>query len=184
MECGGISAATVGADGVAIGTKSDGSVVRFDPTSGKCSNLFQAPEWIDAIAYAPNGTLVGQSQATTFGARQIYQFSMSGTVLSKVSLNGVSSLGGLAFAPNGRVYGAGIFATNDVRWYELSPASGAATVVAVNNRLALAEVCIDASGIAYGHSFGVLYKYQASTGQLLGTLTMQRDQGLGSIVCR
>jgi hypothetical protein len=184
IECGGISAAAVGADGVAVGSKSDGTVVKFDPVSGRCQTQFTAPEWLDGLTIAPNGTIVGQSQATSFGAKQIYQFSASGAVLSKVALVGVSSLGGIAYAPNGKVYGAGIFATNDVRWFELTPSTGSVTVVAGSNQLALSEVCIDSAGTAYGHSFGVLYLYTASTGALLRTLTLQRDLGLAAVVCR
>ena len=152
--------------------------------SGTCESYFAAPEWIDGISVAPDGTLVGQSQATTFGAKQIYRFSAIGAVISKVSLGGVGSLGGLSYAPIGRIYGAGIAGINDVRWFELNPTSGVATSIAAGNQLALSEVCVDGSGVAYGHSFGVLFRYTAATGALLGALTMQRDLGLGAIVCR
>ena len=169
---------------MAVGSKSDGTVVKFDPASGSCQPQFTAPEWLDGLAIAPNGTIVGLSQATMFGSKQIYQISVSGVVLSKVPLAGVSSLGGIAYAPNGKVYGAGIFATNDARWFELTPSTGSVSVVAGGNQLALSEVCIDSAGTAYGHSFGILYFYNASTGSLLRTLTLQRDLGLAAVVCR
>lgn len=184
VACGGISAATVGLDGVAVGTRSDGSVVKVDPVSGKCLAFFNAPEWLDSFAAAPDGSYVGQSQQTLFGAKQIYRFSATGTVLSKVALSGVGSLGGFSFAPNGQLYGAGIVAINDVRWFRLDSASGIAAAVAAGNQLALSQVCIDSAGIAYGHSFGILYRYSAVTGVLLSSLTLQRDLGLGAVVCR
>ena len=179
VACGGISAATVGLDGVALGTRSDGSVVQFDPVSGKCLAFFTAPEWIDSFAAAPDGTYLGQSQQTFFGAKQIYRFSATGAVLSKVALGGVGSLGGLSFAPNGQLYGVGFSG-----WFRLDPITASATLVSGVGQLQLSEVCIDSVGIAYGHSFGVLYRYNAVTGVLLSSLTLQRDLGLGAVVCR
>lgn len=52
VQCGGISAAAVGPDGIALGTESDGTVVQVDPVSGRCSTVFIAPEWLDALAVA------------------------------------------------------------------------------------------------------------------------------------
>jgi hypothetical protein len=179
VACGGLSSTTVGAGGVAYGSKSDKSIVQVDPVSGRCKIEFTAPEWIANLAIAPDGTFVGQSQASTFGARQIYRFSSSGDVLSVVPLSGVSSLGGFAYAPNGKLYGPGMFG-----WFELDPITGIAQPVGPSTQIPLSQICIDSAGLAYGHSFGVLYQYLATTGAPIGSLTLQRDLGLAPIICR
>ncbi len=181
VMCGGISSAAVGADGVAIGSQVDGSIVKFDPVSGNCTKLFTAPEWIGVLAIAPDGTIVGQSQASLFGVNQIYRFSSSGVVLSKVALSGVSDFTGFSYAPNGHLYGASGFS-----WFELNPITGNAVSQFSGTQLGLgiSQVCIDSAGTAYAQTVGVLSRYNAITGALLGSITLQRDLGLPAIICR
>jgi hypothetical protein len=184
-SCGAISSSALGPDGRAIGTKSDGTFYRFDPVGGSCQYLFTAPEWLSQIAIASDGSIVGMSQATTFGARQIYRFSSSGTVLSKVALTGPTSMGGFAYAPDGNIYGDAINGINNVGWYFLNPLTGQLSLVASGNQLGLSQICIDSAGIAYGVSFGTLYKYTASTGVLIDKTVLQNSlSGLAAIVCR
>lgn len=184
VDCGGLTTAAALTDGTVVGAKLDGSVYKVDPVSGVCKSLFKAPEEIGSLAAAPNGDIVMQSFNDTYGKKQIYRFSLAGDKLSNVALDGIDSLGGIAFAQTGRLYGAGIYGFNDVRWYELNPFNGSISEIARGNALALSEICIDSAGIAYGHSRGSLYKYEAATGKFLGSLTLQRDMGLGAIVCR
>lgn len=179
LSCPGIIAATVGPDGVAIGATTDSRVVKFDPVSGRCDTYFSAPELLDAIAVATDGTIVAQSNATFFGAKQIYRFNFAGGILGKVPLSGVTSVGGLAVGPNGSVYGPGFGGL-----YKLDTQFGSASYVGPTSQIPLSEVCINRNGNLFGHSFGVLYKYQYLTGGLTSQLTLQRDLGLGAIVCR
>ena len=179
LTCQGVIAAAVGPDGVAIGTTSDNRVVKFDPVSGRCDAYFSAPEVLDAIAIETDGTIIAQSSATLFGAKQIYRFNFAGGILSKVPLSGVSSIGGLAVGPNGGVYGPGFGGL-----YQVDTQYGSAAYVGPASQIFLSEVCINSNGSLYGHAFGVLYQYQYSTANLTSQLTMQRDLGLGAIICR
>lgn len=184
LACGTLSAASTLADGTAIGSRPSGQIVKFDATTGTCQTLFTAPEWIDALTVAPNGTIVGQSHATTAGARQIYRFSISGTVLSKVPLNGVAALGGIAYSTAGKLYASAFAAPGDGRWYSLFADSGLVVVISAANQLAASDVCIDSSGVAYGHAGGTIYAYDAATGAALGSVNTGRDLSGSAIDCR
>ncbi|MDQ2778717.1 MAG: hypothetical protein M3Y32_04065 [Pseudomonadota bacterium] len=184
LACGPLSAASTLADGTAIGSRANGQIVKFDATTGACQTLFTAPEWIDALAVSPNGTIVGQSHAATAGARQIYRFSISGTVVSKVPLNGVAVLGGIAYSAEGKLYASAFAAPGDGRWYSLFADSGLVVLISGSNQLAASDVCIDSNGFAFGHSGSLVYAYNAATGGLLGSVDTMRDLSGSALACR
>lgn len=181
IQCGGIAGASVGPDGVAIGSLSDGRIVQFDPVSGQCKNVFTAPEWLTVIAVAPDGTIVGQSQEKSFGAHQLYRFTPTGTLISKVPVASGENFWGMAFGPDGKLYGSGILGGFST-WAEINPATGQFTLK--GSGAAISRVCIDSAGVAYGNDFGRLVRWNAATGAYIGSIDMQQDTSLGPFICR
>ena len=185
--CGPMRSASVRPDGVAIGilANSSSKIVEFDPVSGKCNPLFTVTDTLTLIAVAPNGNLVSLG----FGAfpnnrTQIYTFTPTGSLISKVPLSGVTIFGdgpnfyGLGFGVDGFLYGRDLFTT-----YGLSPTTGVFGGTAGGNIGVASSFCVDKAGVAYAESFGFLYRYNLKMGVLLGKIPLERSLN-GPIICR
>ncbi|MGY0201438.1 PKD domain-containing protein [Leptothrix sp. BB-3] len=177
--CRGFSAADIQPNGRVLATATSSNIVQeIDVISGTCRDLFSVEAPMTAIAVASDGTIVTVSQATTFGARQIYQYSPAGIQLSKVSASGSSGLIGvsnftnpnaLAFAPDGSLYATALGTV-----WQLNPNTGVGVLRAVGIQTT-GDIDIDSSGNLRTISFGTLYIYSTSTWAQISSKLLERD---------
>lgn len=175
--CTGYSAADIRPDGQVLAI-SDTTVVNIDVINGVCRDLFITPEPMTAIAVAADGTIVMISRDTFFGARQIYNYSSTGSLLGQVSASGTSGSvgignfttpGAIDFAPDGSLYATqlgSVWLLNPITGVGILKASGLNTV---------GDIDIDSSGNLRTISFGTLYTYNTANWQQLTAKVLQRD---------
>jgi hypothetical protein len=131
-----------------------------------------------AIAVAADGTIIMISRDTFFGARQIYNYSSTGSLLGQVSASGTSGSvgignfttpGAIDFAPDGSLYATqlgSVWLLNPITGVGILKASGLNTV---------GDIDIDSSGNLRTISFGTLYTYNTANWQQLTAKVLQRD---------
>lgn len=177
--CQGYSAADLQPSGRVLAVSINSTTVQeIDVVSGTCRDLFAVETPMTAIAVAVDGTIVTVSQATSFGARQIYRYSPTGTQLSKSAASGVSgqvgvgnltSPGALAFAPDGSLYATAIGTV-----WQLNPITGVGTLRAVGLQTT-GDIDIDSSGNMRTIAFGTLYIYSTSNWSQISSKILERD---------
>lgn len=177
--CQGYSAADLQPSGRVLAVSINSTVVQeIDVVGGTCRDLFTVETPMTAIAVAADGTIVTVSQATSFGARQIYRYSPTGTQLSKVAASGISGQvgvgnltnpGALAFAPNGSLYATAIGTV-----WQLNPTTGVGVLRAVGLQTT-GDIDIDSSGNLRTISFGTLYIYSTSNWAQISSKVLARD---------
>lgn len=177
--CQGYSAADVKSDGRVVAVSINSSVVsEIDMATGACRDLFALPEPMSAIAVASDGSVVTVSNATSFGARQLYRFTATGAQLGKVLVSGASNTTGISdlkspdaidFAPNGILY-----ATSVGSIWSLDPQTGVGTLRAIG-LAGSGDIDIDSAGTLRTIDFGTLKLISTATWRVIGSTILERD---------
>lgn len=162
-------AADIDPAGMVIAVASTGTNVdEIDFVKGTARTLFNAPEELSAIAIAPDGVIVCVSKNSEFKKQQIYRFSSTGAVLSKVAIDEYSAHG-IDFDKNGVLY-----AINLSGLYQLNPTTGAFQFIAFAPAQQ-GDIDIDSDGILRLIDFSELKRFSVSNGTLLGKTVLQFD---------
>jgi len=177
--CQGYNAADFQPSGRVLAVSTNSTTVQeIDVVAGSCRDLFTVETPMTAIAVAADGTIITVSQATSFGARQIYRYSPTGTQLSKVAASGISGQVGvgnltspsaLAFALGGSLYATALGTV-----WQLNPTTGVGVLRAVGLQTT-GDIDIDSSGYLRTISFGTLYVYSTTNWAQISSKVLERD---------
>ncbi len=163
-------AADIDPDGYVIAVGStDMNIDKIDLISGETATLFNAPENISALAVSPDNTIVGISSEQEFGKKNIYRFSNTGVVLSKVASANVNPTG-IDFDKDGNLYGIDLSGT-----WQINPITGESTSKFLLNPSGQNDIDIDNQGRLRVISFNQLQIFDIVDGSKISDITLQDD---------
>ncbi len=177
--CVSFNAADLRPDGVVLASAAASTVLRqVDVQTGICKTAFSIAEPMVALAVASDGVVHLISDASTAGARQLYRYSASGTLLGKRAISGASGVIGSAdltapqgmdFAPDGTL----VVSQTSTLW-RVDPGTGIGTLLATGVATT-GDFDIDAAGQLRTIHQGRLRVYTAGGWTLLSTVSLLRD---------
>jgi hypothetical protein len=162
-----------------------------NPVSRACEIRGTTPEWLIAMAIDRSSDQIHGLSYDAHGARQwLYRLSSTGASQGSVPLSGdVRYVFGMAFAPDGQLYGVGALDPDTWVFVRIDTSTGETTTVSpISNSNStsistyfIGDIDIDANNVVRGVINGQLARFDLATGALLSQAPIEGFTALSPV---